>query len=244
MQSEGHRPLRAPAASLFVSGTGQGCVSDLVSREPKAVAELQFEDFAAALPVLMEEPIEAPASVFFRLTARELEEAREMARVEGYEEARRQFGEELLVRVEQERERVELVRAEFARDRQRFFASAESQVVQLALAVARRVLARDADVAGLPLRSTVKAALARVQDGSRTVLRVPVEDQDAWRQMFAADGAGTGSAGLVEVVPDSSLDPGECRLETGLGRVELGVAVQLEEIERGFRELMQNQEGE
>ena len=32
---------------------------------------------------------------------------------------------------------------------------------------------------------------------------------------------------------------GECVMETSVGRVELGVAVQLEEIEKGFFDLLQ-----
>ena len=43
----------------------------------------------------------------------------------------------------------------------------------------------------------------------------------------------------LQVVRDERLAAGECVLDTNVGRVELGVSAQLEEIERGFFDLMQ-----
>jgi flagellar assembly protein FliH len=40
------------------------------------------------------------------------------------------------------------------------------------------------------------------------------------------------------VVADAKLGRGECVLETKMGTVELGVRVQLEEIEKGFFDLL------
>jgi flagellar assembly protein FliH len=41
------------------------------------------------------------------------------------------------------------------------------------------------------------------------------------------------------VVGDARTEVGECVLETSVGRVELGVSAQLEEIETGFYDLLQ-----
>lgn len=117
-----------------------------------------------------------------------------------------------------------------------FFAAAESQVVKLALAVARKILHRDALADGLPLRATVKAALARVQDGSATLLRVPESEVEAWRAMFLR-----GTGGKVEVLGDEQMMAGQCVLETTVGKVDLGLDAQMDEVERGFGELMQEQ---
>ena len=43
----------------------------------------------------------------------------------------------------------------------------------------------------------------------------------------------------VSVIGDSRLQAGECILETSVGRVDLGVKAQLEEIEKGFFDLLQ-----
>jgi flagellar assembly protein FliH len=215
-------------------------VSDLLARMGRDVGGIRFHS--------LDEPetVEAPEDEAEReaerqraaaaAAAEELNEKVQAARAEALAEARRGFEMELETKLIAERKRLDQLRSEFARDRQRFFAAAEGQVVKLALAVARKILQRDAMAEGLPLRATVKAALARVQDGSVTVLRVPEGEADAWRAMFV-----NGAGGKVEVVGDAQMAAGDCVLETGVGKVELGQETQLDEVERGFEELMQEQ---
>ena len=60
------------------------------------------------------------------------------------------------------------------------------------------------------------------------VLRVPADSIEMWRRAFAAS-----PESALQIVAMSGW-PGECVLETSVGKVELGVRAQLEEIERGF----------
>jgi flagellar biosynthesis/type III secretory pathway protein FliH len=250
-RSEARRGEHPGYVHLFASAALDEGVTDLLPRCSRGVEDLPFQNVRER-----EEMPERPgAGTSTDLDTDQLErqrrEEQSKARLDGFAEAQRLGEEELLQRFTEERRRVERLRLEFARDRQRFFAAAESQVVELALAVTRRVLARDAETGGLALRSTVKAALARVQDGSATVLRVAVEEQAAWDEMFqrnpsASDATGSGRSrrgvpGMLEIVSDSTIVAGDCVLETKVGRIELGVDVQMDEVERGFRELMQNQ---
>lgn len=168
--------------------------------------------------------------------ARQMQVMLEAARSDAAEQARRDFEEQLAVRLDAERERVQQVSREFAMDRQRYFAAAESQVVQLALAIARRILAREVDADAMHLTAIVRAALARVHDGSATTLRVRMGEQAEWEALFAS-----GREGAVTVVGDAHLAAGECVLETDVGRVELGVQVQLAEVERSFGDLLRRQ---
>ena len=67
---------------------------------------------------------------------------------------------------------------------------------------------------------------------------------EAERQMSSTEDAnelnhGANGAGAVRVVSDEGMARGECVLETSVGTVELGIEAQLEEIERGFFDLMQ-----
>jgi flagellar assembly protein FliH len=160
----------------------------------------------------------------------------EAARSDALEQARRQFESELEQRLDQERARVEAVASEFAMDRQRYFAAAETQVVGLAIAIARRVLSREVEADVMHLTATVRAALARVHNGSATTLRVRSSEQPQWEALFA-----NSREGSVTVVGDQRMEAGECVLETDVGRVELGVQVQLAEIERGFGDLLRRQ---
>ena len=232
----GSRPRAIGELTSFMPGPRTRFVADLTSRgELKTeTEELHFREVSGDN---LEQEIPAAADEF---DARE--EEREMtlhlrlaaAREEGCALARGQFKVELAAMLAEERRRVDRMRLEFARDRQRFFAAAEGQVVKLALAIAERVLAREVASDELHLRAIVKVALARVQDSSATTLRVPVEQADAWRAMMQR-----GVAGKVMVVGDEMLGDGDCVLETTVGHVELGVDVQLAEIERSFAALLQ-----
>jgi flagellar assembly protein FliH len=156
------------------------------------------------------------------------------ARADARTEARREMEREIESRVASERARVAAVCAEFMRDRARYFADAEEQVVKLALAIAARVLHRESMMDPLLLAGAVRVAIAKVEESSAVSLRVVPGDADLWRRVFPQ-----GSEPPVAIVGDERLGAGEVVLETVVGRVELGVAVQLEEIEQGFFDLLQ-----
>jgi flagellar assembly protein FliH len=216
-------------------------VTEIIVRKGRDVSRLGFSLADAVEPEAQQQQPKSEAIVADEaaIVAEQLRLRLESARSEGFLEARRVGDAELNTRLMEERGRLDRLRIEFARDRQRFFASAESQVVLLALAIATRVLHREVLADGLHLRATVKAALARVQDGSSTILRVPEEEAEAWSAMFES-----GTSTKVEILADDRMAPGECSLQTNVGTVEMGIDVQMEEITRGFRELMQKQGGE
>lgn len=156
----------------------------------------------------------------------------EMVRREAKAEARLEWEGELEERVLEERSMVAQVCEEFGRERSKYFAAVESEVVKLALAIAARVLHREAKMDPLLLTAAVRVALGKVAEDSSTVLRVPAGDAEMWRDVF-------GSNDAVQVVGDEQMTAGECVLETNVGKVELGVSAQLEEIEKGFFDLLE-----
>jgi len=175
------------------------------------------------------EPMAERVTAEMRLEAEALEiQARiEAARKESREKAREEWEDELEKRVAEERSRVDRVCEEFVQERQKYFADVEAEVVRLALAIAARVLHREAKIDPLLLAGVVRVALEKVAEGSATVLRVPVDEVEMWRRVASS------------VEGDVRMKPGECVLETSVGKVELGVSAQLEEIERGFFDLLQ-----
>jgi flagellar assembly protein FliH len=214
---------------------------DLISSGGRGVSALEFfaledEECDAATEDDVEAEPQRPAESAASDRARQVQVMIEAARADGEDEARRGFEAELHRKLDAERERVEQVCSEFAMDRQRYFAAAEGQVVKLAIAVARRVLAREVEADAMHLTAVVRAALARVHDGSTSVLRVRSGEQAQWEALLA-----NSREGSVSVVGDAHLEAGECVLETDVGRAELGVQVQLAEIERGFGELLRRQ---
>jgi flagellar assembly protein FliH len=159
-----------------------------------------------------------------------LEEAKRLARLLARKDSEREMEE----RTAEDRSMVLRACEEFAKERTRYFAAVESQVVKLALAIAARVLQREARMDPLLLAGAVRVALEKVDEESETRLRVPMNEAELWSEEFEAAGDGA-----VRVVGDEGMARGECVLETSVGTVDLGVEAQLGEIERGFFDLMQ-----
>jgi flagellar assembly protein FliH len=183
--------------------------------------------------ILLKEEVEA-LDGRLRSQAEQISLDLKMARNEAKAEARLECEQELEERIVEERRVVLKTCEEFVRERARYFAGVEAEVVKLALAIAARVLHREATLDPLLLTGVVRVALEKVAEDSAMVLRVPVGAIEMWREVFVASPESS-----LQVVADERLSAGECVLDTNVGRVELGVSAQLEEIERGFFDLMQ-----
>lgn len=123
----------------------------------------------------------------------------------------------------------------FQQQRERYFHDVEREVVRLALAIAARVLHRQAQMDPLFLSGAVRVALDKLADSSGVVLRVSPSQASAWQEYFRLHAS---ARQQPEILGDLSLKDGECVLETGLGTIDLGVGAQLEEIEKGFFDLL------
>lgn len=157
-------------------------------------------------------------------------EAKDAAKLE----ARVEWKAELDLEVAASRESIVSACEAFARQRADYFAGVEGEVVRLALAIAARVLHREAKLDPMLLGAVVRVALEKVADDSGTKLHVPIAQVSSWKELFS-QGSGTS----VEVVGEERMDAADCVLETSVGRVELGVVEQLGEIEKGFFDLLQ-----
>ena len=107
----------------------------------------------------------------------------------------------------------------------------EPEVVRLALAVAARILRREAQMDPLLLSGAVRVAMGQLAASTRVRLKVPSTDLELWTEAIAlVPNPGT----RPEVTAGEGMRLGDCVIETELGSVDLGVRAQLNEIERGF----------
>jgi len=121
----------------------------------------------------------------------------------------------------------------FNAQRSRYFEDVEREVVKLALGVAARILRRESEMDPLLLSGAVRVALGQLSASTEVRLRVPASDLALWRDTIAhLPNLNVKPA----VVADERMSLGECRLETDLGSVDLGLESQLAEIERAFLE--------
>ncbi|MGH9741840.1 MAG: FliH/SctL family protein [Candidatus Acidiferrum sp.] len=125
---------------------------------------------------------------------------------------------------------------EFKAQRVSYFNRAEPEVVQLALAIARKILHREAQMDPLLLTGLVHVALEKLDQGTRVRLRAHPDEVHFWNKHFSELGA---LPGAPEIVGDSSLQHSECVLETELGSTQLSLETQLKEIEQGFFDLLE-----
>ena len=200
---------------------------------PLAVPEIQIEIEQDSDAALLREEVVALGGRL-RSQEEEISAAMESARAQARAEARSDYEKELAERIAAERAAILRVCEEFREERSSYFAGVEAEVVKLVLAIAARVLHREVNLDPLLLTGIVRVALEKVAEDSGTVLRVPDTAVEKWRQVFAES-----QGPSPEIVGDERLGAGDCVLETNVGRVELGVKAQLEEIERGFFDLMQ-----
>jgi flagellar assembly protein FliH len=126
---------------------------------------------------------------------------------------------------------------DFQAERNRYFEAMEQEVVNLALAIAARILRRETQMDPLLLTGAVRVALGQLSGATQVRLRVPAADLELWKDTIAHLPK---LAVRPAVVAGEDLEPGECRMENELGSVDLGIRAQLGEIERGFFELTEH----
>lgn len=106
----------------------------------------------------------------------------------------------------------------------------EKQMVQLALAVARRVVHREVSIDANALVTMMRVALERVSDSARVTVRLnPVDHQSVAAALTAA-----GTSDQVTTAPDARLPRGACRIESDYGDIDAGVDAQIHEIARAL----------
>jgi flagellar assembly protein FliH len=168
---------------------------------------------------------------FEQRLAEETRRAFEAGRERALDEQRKALAAEQAAAREREKRQLAALLESFHAERDRYLHRVEQEVVRLALAVAARILRREAQMDPLLLTGAVRVALGQLSASTEVRLRVPAADLALWTEAMA----------LLPNLPvkplvqgDDALRPGECLLETRLGSVDLGVRSQLGEIERGF----------
>lgn len=134
-------------------------------------------------------------------------------------EAASQRGEAMLKRLTQTLEELATLRAQMIHQTER-------QMVQLALAVARRVVHREISLDHDLLVAMARVALDRLGDTAHITVRLNPEDFEVTGAARAAQLHGS----HVTVVADARIARGGCRIESDLGVVDAGVDAQLQEL--------------
>jgi len=171
-----------------------------------------------------------------RISEQEITRLLADARAEGMREGERRTKaatEEALAR---EKARITEMLSGFQQERNEYYSRVEVELVHFALAIAAKVLHREAQVDRMVVAGLVKVMLEKLEQGSAVTVRVHPEAAESWRHYFHDNPT-------LRIVEDFSLGPKDCRLETQMGTAELGLDAQLKEIEKGFFDLLAQRPG-
>jgi len=125
---------------------------------------------------------------------------------------------------------------EVASIRAEIFRRAEADTVRLAIEIARRVLHRELAVDANALEALTKAALQKLQSQEIHRVRVHPDQEKSVRASLQQSGRGR----AIEVIADASQPQGGILFEISRGTLDASVGAQLDEIERGLADQLEN----
>lgn len=117
----------------------------------------------------------------------------------------------------------------------RYRQETEREVVQLSLEIAKRILRRELTVDPEAILGLLRAGLESVSLREVLEVRIHPSHVDAVRGALQRMGAPAG----ISIVGDPHLEPGAVSVETRRGGFDASAETQLEEIQRGFADLME-----
>jgi flagellar assembly protein FliH len=173
----------------------------------------------------------AKADTAPRISQEEISRLVSEAHAQGFAQGTNQSAARFEEEVERERERVADLILEFQQQRKDYYSKVELELVHLALAIAAKILHREAQVDRMVVAGLVKVMIERLQQKTNITVRVRPEDAESWRHSFR-------DQTNVKVLEDFTLEPKACWLETDLGVADMGLEAQLKEVEQGFFDLL------
>ncbi len=159
---------------------------------------------------------------------------------QGRQAAQQQLQAELAAALDKCRQQTAAALAQFAAEREAYYRRVEGEIVRLALAIARKVLHREAQLDPHVLAGIVRVTLEKLDAGTTVTLCVSPREAADWRHYFACQVEG---GSTPEVREDGAVAAGECRIETAVGMTEVGFESQLKEIETGLLDLLAERPG-
>jgi flagellar assembly protein FliH len=200
-------------------------------RDMGAPVALQANETRSAAPVPEQERAQQPPP---GVSPQEVKELLNAARLEAVAQTEARLNMEYEARSTAEAEKIRKALDHFQVERKEYFSRVESDVVQLALAIATKILHREAQVDPMLVAALVRVAIDKLHDGSSVSVRVAPAEAGKWRVFLAHPLNGS----TIEIVEDGHLGPADCILETELGSANFSIEAQMKEVEQGFFDLL------
>lgn len=202
---------------------------------------LEVTSDALALPQVSSPTVAEPSSAaVIEMSEEEVERRIQMAREAAAAEADQRMRLECEHVRKSAQDKVTKTLRGFDDERAEYFRRVEREVVQLALAIARKILHREAELDPTLLAALVRIAIDQMQCGSVVRIRVSAESVALWRRC----GDTSRSSSQWEIVPDERLNGGDCIVETELGTANFGFEAQLRDVGDSLAQLLSHRPDE
>ena len=157
------------------------------------------------------------------------DQARKESYQRGFSEGRNIGHEQAAAELQPVMDRLSRSLADLATVRSKVRKTAESDLLKLAIAVARRVIHRELTLDPGSIEGLIRVALEKLESRELCRVRVHPDQEPVIRTLLARF-----SAAPVELIPDPTLQCGDVLFETAHGTLDGSIEAQLQEIERGF----------
>lgn len=179
------------------------------------------------------------------------QKAHEEGRLQGYQQGQQQGYEEGLLQgqqigrsewqtvIDQGIARTQEMLALVEQDAKEMIKSAERQIIDIALAVARKILAYEIAENPMVVLPLVKTALEKVSDQEEIVIRVSSDDFDSVLLAKRDLQNMVGREHALKIIPDRTIESGSCVIDTSYGTVDARVDTQFATIKTTLQGLVQ-----
>lgn len=171
-----------------------------------------------------------------------LSQAQQVGYTQGYQDGLAQGNAAALSEIKQtiqlSREKAERITAAAQQQAQLMIENAEHSIVEIALAVASKVLAREIEFDPDTILPIVKEALGKVSDQDNIVIRINSEDYEMVLSAIRELQLMVGREHAVVVTADAIVARGGCVIETASGNVDARLETKLETLHKAIQEVL------
>lgn len=116
--------------------------------------------------------------------------------------------------------------------------SSERQIIDIAMSVAKKILARELDENPMVILPIVGEALEKVKDQEKILIRVSNEDYPIILQAKNDFQMLVGRDGVLTIAIDQTISTGSCMIDTPYGTVDARFDTKLEMLEKALRDVL------
>jgi flagellar assembly protein FliH len=153
----------------------------------------------------------------------------------GFEQGEKAGSEAVRLKLEHGLRSCDLMLKELEGLRRKAAGEVESELVELALAVSRKIVQHEVGIAPEVVAGIVRQALNRVEQAARITIRLNPADVKLLSEISPPLTAGRPDAGRIALEADEGISRGGCLIETESGEVDARLERQFQVVEEAFR---------